>query len=137
MTQCIQLLAMRILSSSLGVNVDMRVHLKLYKSLESSWTCTSCDNYVRTYGGTSDKERPQSSGLSSSTVLDALNDDFDSECQDTDIDSDVVECEVECAGEKQEFRTSNDSTSSTTSLLSVLRTPKPKRKLHAVQSWKM
>ena len=62
-------------------------------------------------------------------VLDALNDDVDSECQDTDSDSDVVECEVECAGEEQELRTSNDSTSSTASLLSVLRAPKPKRKL--------
>ena len=33
-----------------------------------------------------DKEQPQSSGLSSSTVLDALNDDVDLECQDTDSD---------------------------------------------------
>ena len=72
-----------------------------------------------------DKEQPQSSGLSSSTVLDVLNDDVDLECQD----SNVVESEVECAGEEQELRTSNDSTSSTTSLLSVLRAPKPKRKL--------
>ena len=63
------------------------------------------------------KERPHSSGLSSSTVLDALNDNVDSECQDTDSDSDVVECKVECAGEEQELRISNDSTSSTTSLL--------------------
>ena len=63
-----------------------------------------------------DKEWPQSPGLSSSTVLDALNDDVDLECQDTDNDSDVMECKVECAGEEQELRTSNDSTSSTTSL---------------------
>ena len=63
-----------------------------------------------------------------STVLDALNKDIDLECQDTD--SDVMEC----ANEEQELRTSNESMSSTTSLLSVLRAPKPldltrKRKL--------
>ena len=63
-----------------------------------------------------DKEGPQSPGLSSSTVLDTLNDDVNLECQDTNSDSDVVECKVECAGEEQELRTSNDSTSSTTNL---------------------
>ena len=42
----------------------------------------------------------QLSALSSSTVHDALNDNVsDSEYQDTDSASDVVECEVECAGE--------------------------------------
>ena len=42
----------------------------------------------------------QLSGLSSSTVLEALNDKVsDSEYQDTDSASDVVECEEECAGE--------------------------------------
>ena len=66
-----------------------------------------------------DKERPQLSGLSSSTVLDALNDNVDLECQDTDSDSNVVECEVKCAGE--ELRSSNGLTSSTTSLLNVFK----------------
>ena len=49
-----------------------------------------------------DGERPQLSGLFSSTVLDALKDNVsDSEYQDTDSASDVVECEVECASEEQ------------------------------------
>ena len=47
-----------------------------------------------------DEERPRSSGLSSNTVLDALNDNDDSDYQDTDSDSDVVEC-----ADEEELRT--------------------------------
>ena len=87
-----------------------------------------------------DDEQPQSSGLFSNTVLDALNENGDSDYQDTDSDSDVVEC-----ADEEELRTtlgiSNESsqlssTTSAASLLNVLRAPKQsdlirKRKLLA------
>ena len=59
-----------------------------------------------------DKEQPQLSGLSSSTVLDALNNNVSNLEYMLDIDSAsyVVECEVKCSSEKQELGTSNDTT---------------------------
>ena len=79
-----------------------------------------------------DEERPRSSGLSSNTVLDALNKNDDSDYQDTDSDSDVMDDVVECADEEElrtTLGTSNESSqsSSTTSagsLLNILRAPK-------------
>ena len=74
-----------------------------------------------------DEERPQSSGLSSNTVLDTLNENGDSDYQDTDSNSDVMECADE--EERTTLRTSNESsqlssTTSAESLLNVLRVPK-------------
>ena len=76
-----------------------------------------------------DEERPQATGLSSSIVLDALNENGDSDYQNTDSDSNVMEC-----ADEEELRiilrTNNESsqsssTTSAESLLNVLRAPKP------------
>ena len=89
-----------------------------------------------------DEEQPRSYGLSSNTVLNALNENGDLDYQDTDSDSNVVECADE--EERTTLGTSNESSqsSSTTSAgspLNVLRAPKQSdltRKKTPVQSWK-
>ena len=64
---------------------------------------------LHTYMATPEnKERPQTSGLSSSTVLDAHNDNSDSDYQGTDNNSNVVDCASE-----EELRTSNELNSTT------------------------
>ena len=89
---------MEILSSSLGVNLDTSIRLKLRKSHEyplelRDFTCAMATPV--------DKQLPQSSGLSS-TVFDALNSNVsDWESQDIDSTGNVVECEVKCASEEQ------------------------------------
>jgi len=96
------------------------------------------------------EKQPQLSSLSSNTVLDAVN-ISDSEVSDQDSDSDIehngmLECEQEQCEPTSDSGLSNVSegeissstnSSSTTSLLDVLRAPRPSdltRKKTAVQS---
>ena len=77
------------------------------------------------------ENQPQSTGLSSATLLDAIN--SDSELSDHDYDSDI-QCEedeeqLEQAEERGESNTeretSSTSSNSAVSLLDVLRAPRP------------
>ena len=63
---------------------------------------------------TVDEERPQLSDLSSNTVLNALNENSDSDYQDTYSDSDVMECADE--EERTTLRTSNESSQSSSTI---------------------
>ena len=89
------------------------------------------------------ENQPQSTGLSSATLLDAIN--SDSELSDHDCDSDIQckedEEQLEQAKERGESNTeretSSTSSNSAVSLLDVLRAPRPsdltrKRKCNAI-----